>query len=144
MLITTDDLREKLLRIKNPKTSWGQIAALLYPEYENKSYLRVVLYRIAKDGYDPKDNRMREALGLPQRFEVYACVICGKPHTTGCPQVAPPPPLPQRRPKASKPRPPRIAIRKDDIDSAERTMRANLEPEYLQELVSRLISQSND
>lgn len=96
MLTTIDVLREKLLRMKNPKTSWGQIASLLYPQYENKSYLRVVLYRIAKDKYDPKDNRMREALGLPQRFEVYACVECGKPHTTGCPKAAPPPPLPRR------------------------------------------------
>ena len=39
-------------------------------------------YRIAMQGYEPKDNHIRAALGLPPMLPAPACAKCGKVHTT--------------------------------------------------------------
>ena len=39
-------------------------------------------YRIAMQGYEPKDNHIRAILGLPEMLPAPACAKCGKVHTT--------------------------------------------------------------
>ena len=38
--------------------------------------------RVACEGYEPRDNRIRVALSLPQRVEVTVCTKCGQAHMT--------------------------------------------------------------
>jgi len=115
-MTSTRKLREKLLELKS-SMSWRQITDALYPDDADKKYIRVILYRIACDNYDPKDNRMRARLGLVKRYEVYECERCGVVHTTGCGSVPPPPRIPPRH----KPRP-RRAINLADAGSAAETI----------------------
>ena len=39
-------------------------------------------FRIARQGYEPKDNHIRATLGLPAMLPAPACAKCGKVHTT--------------------------------------------------------------
>lgn len=44
-------------------------------------------YRVAMTDYDPKDNAIRECLGLPAMAPVSVCPTCGVVHVKKCPQA---------------------------------------------------------
>lgn len=102
----------------------------IYPDSKDKSYLRILLYRIST-GYNPVSNKLRDLLGLPRGYIVYACPICGILHTAKCSKAAKPPPI-------GKPRAPRISIRLDDPDSAARSILAHMKAEKIVKLIEIL------
>ena len=131
-MIRTHELREKLLDMKS-RLTWRQIVDELYPSELDKNYVRVVLYRIASDNYDPVNNYLRVRLGLVRRYIVYDCPRCGIPHTAPCGKVAKPPAIPRN----VAPRP-RRAINLSDPASAAATIRAHAGQEFVAELVRLL------
>ena len=66
--------------------SWGDIVAQYYPN-DDKNKLRALLWKIVNKDYDPKDNRLRERLGLVAIKRVEACVVCNEIHFACCPKA---------------------------------------------------------
>ena len=92
-------------------------------------------------------------LGLPrymdyQENEVCApCPKCGIPHTYDCEtQVAVAPEMVRKNAPAGtgRPRPPRIAIRKDDAVSAAKSIVRNFETEQIKALIVELEERMRD
>ena len=86
-MITLLDLRKSLNALNDNGRSWSEIAKELYP-YEEPDKMRLLLWKIARDGYSPKNYRTRFQLGLPLIKTMEACPNCNVVHTLGsiCPQ----------------------------------------------------------
>jgi hypothetical protein len=65
--------------------SWGDIVKKYYPN-EDPDKLRPLLWKMVKKNYDPKNNRLRERLGLVTMKRVEACSECNQIHFTRCPK----------------------------------------------------------
>ena len=85
-LKTLPELKKTLLENVSNGTSWSEIAKELYPD-ENPHVWRSILWRIANDDYEPKNNKLRKRLGLPFIKIVTACPDCNEIHLSGCPDV---------------------------------------------------------
>ena len=83
---TLPELKKTLLDKKLNGISWSGIAKELYPE-EDPCVWRSILWRIAKDDYEPKNNKLRKRLGLPFIKTVTACSDCNEIHLSGCPNA---------------------------------------------------------
>lgn len=93
---------------------------------DNKPYkIYPNMARLIAKGYDP-GNKIRRILHLPDKQAVEVC-HCGVAHTT-------------KRCTSSnhRPRPPRIAIRLDNPESAARSIQKHMDPELMAELVELL------
>lgn len=85
-----------------------------------------VIQRALK-GKFPKRKDLRHRLYLVPIEEIEACLKCGVVHTTKrCTSSNP------------RPRPPRIAIRLDNPESAARSIKGHMDPEVVTELVELL------
>jgi hypothetical protein len=80
------------------------------------------------DGKFPKRKDLREKMYLAPIEEVEACLSCGQAHVT------------KRCTQNSKPRPPRIAIRLDNPESAARSIINNMEEDKIKELLDRVLA----
>jgi hypothetical protein len=107
--------------------TYGQLAEEL-TEKVGKLVSKGAVYKFIHDPkYSPTGNHLREAFGLPLLRLAEACPRCGIVHVSRrCPNGH------------SRPRPPRIAIRKDDAASAARTIANNLPPEVVAEIARML------
>ncbi len=136
------------MRKKNLHTPKGNAGAIQYPKdihgYETlflaqhkkfSSWRKVAepyevhpsMARMIANGYDP-GNRIREKLRLPNKQAVEVCPSCGIAHTTKrCTST-----------NGSKPRPPRIAIRTDNPDSAAASIKGHMDQEKVSELIELL------
>lgn len=85
-MLHTWELRKTLKEEIEKGKSWGDIVAQYYPNDDPKK-LRPLLWKIVNKDYDPKNNRLRERLGLVIIKRIEACSICNEIHFTGCPKV---------------------------------------------------------
>jgi hypothetical protein len=110
---------QKAFMVEHEKVKSWRIVAEPYGIYPNMA-------RLIANGYDP-GNRIRDKLRLPDKQAVEVCLNCGKVHTT------------KRCTSGNhRPRPPRIAIRLDDVESAWKTILNNMDSLLLKYLkVSR-------
>jgi len=81
-----DELRQNAKTLKSNGMSWGQISQELCPDQPVKK-VRVLIYRITKDGYEPQNNAVREMLGLSKIIKMVACRTCNIVHTAQCPET---------------------------------------------------------
>ena len=93
--------------------------------------LKPNMARMIAYGYDP-GNKIRAKLHLPAKQVVLACAKCGVAHVT------------KRCTNGNgKPRPPRIAIRLDNPDSAARSIMRNMGAGERDELIEILMERSD-
>jgi len=81
----TWELRKTLKEEIEKGKSWGDIVTQYYPN-EDPNKLRPLLWKIVNKDYDPKNNRLRERLGLVIVKRVEACPVCNEIHFSGCPK----------------------------------------------------------
>lgn len=86
VLFTEAELLEAIKRYLSDGLSWGEIARQLYPN-EDPEKMRIILWRMANDGYYPKRNDLRSKMRLPKIIEIVACPECNEVHTTRCPKI---------------------------------------------------------
>ena len=79
MPMTCEVLAAKFREMHN-STSWENIGR----EYKVSGGL---IYRMALQGYEPKDDHVRAALGLPILAPAPVCPVHGVVHTGSCPRV---------------------------------------------------------
>ncbi len=132
------------LFIRNPDTVQGELRSLNVDKRmtwreiaQLREYLDIppgTLCSIAKG--DPIPKRYRKQLGVVLPVPVIPCEICGEVHTHKHGEQTYDPASqivkPLRQP--SPPRAPRIAIRKDDMSKAARSIKNNLSPAQVREL----------
>jgi hypothetical protein len=82
----TYELKNTLNAEDEKGLSWGNIVAKYYPN-EDPEKFRSLLWKIAKTNYDPKNNRLRERLGLVMLKRVEACLVCNDVHFARCPKA---------------------------------------------------------
>ena len=115
-LDSIDAYKNSFLERHGKVASWRKVAEP-YSIHPNMA-------RMIANGYDP-GNRIRERLQLSEKQPVEICEECGKI-------------LSKYHKCKSGPRPPRIAIRLDDPESAARSIQKHMEPENISELVRLL------
>ena len=104
--------------------SWESIASSFNtPEITRAHVRKLVHYQ-----YEPRKPELRRAYGLSEMTEVEACPLCGLAHTHAHDEQVynPATQIVKPLPKPRKPRTPRIAIRKDDMQKAAKTIWNNL------------------
>lgn len=130
-----DTVRSELLYLNtHDGKTWREIAAL-------EQYSPIppgTLCSIAKG--DPIPKKYRKQLGVILPIPVIPCEVCGEVHLHKHGEQTYDPALQVVKPKPvpSRPRPARIAIRKDDMGKAARTIMKNLTPAQVKELVHNL------
>lgn len=97
---STFELRETLKSEIDKGRSWGDVVQKYYPNGD-QAKLRPLLWKVVNKNYDPKNNRLRERLGLVMLKRVEACVQCNEIHFARCPKTdeanLPPKPPPSPR-----------------------------------------------
>jgi hypothetical protein len=78
------ELRQKLNEMTDSGKSFKTITDELYPDDLDKEQLRPYLWRIARDGYEPQNNKLRERLNLVSLKSVESCPICNTVHYPPC------------------------------------------------------------
>lgn len=116
--------------------------------YNNPIISRAHIYKMWKNKWEPDRNDLRAALGLHRVTTVQACPICGEVHLhkhgeqTYDPATSalynPSAQVVRPMPKPRRPSAPKIAIRKDDIRSAARTILRHYNKEDVAELAALL------
>ena len=142
---TRKQLVEAILAVRNSGTGrkakpvpWRDVALRLYPD---GSVSGALLWRIANTEYQPSAAVCRR-LKIRQPVEVSPCPECGEAHVVDwCTKDVPAVKGRQKRVRKHKPR---IAIRKDDMQSAAQSIVNNLEPEKVQELIAELTRRKGD
>jgi len=122
-------LYKRLKVMRDIGMGWTQIAAT----FEHARITRAHIYRIVIDCWEPDDPELRLLLSLLAFKPMPICPVHGVVHEYDC-QTQVVKPLPKPR----KPRPARIAIRKDDMVSAATTIINNLNRDEVTELVTQL------
>lgn len=67
---TPDDLSDEIWELKEKRGTWEAVAA--YYDSSLTVITRTVVWRIAKEGYEPKNNEARRLLGLDELIMVRA------------------------------------------------------------------------
>jgi hypothetical protein len=118
--ISEDDLRAKLRERYDELKSWRKVASEEYEGIPSGTLCAIA------NGY-PVPYKRRAELGLSPMVRVEVCPICGLAHTHAHGQdVYDPTTHHVTKNRNPKPRAPRIAIRKDDMQSAAKTIWNNL------------------
>lgn len=152
-LQTLPELKKTLL---GKKTSWSEIARELFPD-EDPRVWRSILWRIAKDDYEPKNNRLRKRLGLPFIKIVTACPDCNEVHLSGCPNVELPTRgktavvpicdrcgvvhITKRCSSANRKKRNRLSINLDDPGSAARSIMKHMDFDLIEVLIEMLMEE---
>lgn len=115
---------------------WTEIAN----SFNSPRITRGHIYKMVDKLWEPNDPDIRFALGLPALVSIPACPICGEAHTRAHHEQTYDPALQVVKPKPapSRPRPAKIAIRKDDVRSAARTILRHYNKEDVAELAALL------
>lgn len=131
-----DMVRSELLHLSvSVGMKWREIAAL----EQYSSIPPGTLCSIAKGAPIPK--KYRKQLGVILPVPVIPCEVCGEVHLHkhGEQTYDPAAQVVRPKPKPRKPRA-RIAIRKDDMESAAHTIVDNIAPGYVNQLIVKLLT----
>ena len=120
MTFTHVGLVQTILALRDVGYSWQKVTNMIAPGVS-----KIVIWKIANFSYEPKDPILRYKLGLSILKEVPVCEKCGKI-------------LSKYHKCKSDPRPPRIAIRLDDPESAARSIQKHMAPDVIGELIELL------
>ena len=122
-LDSLDAYKNAFLTNHDELKSWRKVAEpyKIYPS----------MARMIANGHSP-GNKIRSKLGLPPMDKVPVCRTCGIVHTT-------------KRCIGTnhRPRPPRIAIRLDNPESAVRSIKGHMDSEVIAELIE-ILQEAND
>jgi hypothetical protein len=153
---TLPGLKITLLEKSSKGISWSEIAKELYPDEDFRIW-RSILWRIAKDDYEPKNNKLRKRLGLPFIKTITACPDCNEIHLSGCPDAE----MPTRGKTAIVPvcgrcgivhttkrctssnnkKRNRLSINLDDPGSAGKSIRKHMDSEKVNDLIVVLMEE---
>jgi hypothetical protein len=129
-MTTFDHLRAYIREQRKSGESWDAIAKSFGHSRITKGHV----WKIYNKGWEPDDPELRLILSLPAFKPMPICPVHGVVHDYDCrTQVVKP------LPRARKSRPARIAIRKDDMQSAANTITNNLSSGQVRLLVVKLL-----
>lgn len=120
MTFTHVGLVQTILALRDVGYSWQKVTNMIAPGVS-----KIVIWKIANYSYEPRDPILRYKLGLSTLKEVPICEECGKTLT-------------KYHKCKSRPRPPRIAIRLDNPESAVRSIERHMAPENIDQLIELL------
>jgi len=124
-------LRDGIERRHARGEGWTKIAQ----SFNHERITRGHIYKMVTGGWEPNDPELRIILGLPAYKPVPVCPIHGVVHDYDC-QTQTVKPVGKPR----KPRRPRIAVDKENMASAARSIVNNMSPGKVNQLVVKLLT----